>query len=67
MHLFPISPLLLRARDGEAAFLRCKLMLLTHVSEQLQTQKSTREEKICEVKKEAAMENECIKRRNRDE
>lgn len=67
MHLFLISPLLLRTRHGEAGLLRCELILLTHTSEQLQTKKTTGEKKIWEVEKEAAMENECIKRRNRDE
>lgn len=73
MHLFLISPLLLKTRHKEAGILRCVLILLTHTSEQLQTKggvkkkKRPRKENIWEVEKEAVMENEYIKRRNRDE
>lgn len=45
MHLFLISPLLLKTRHKEAGILRCVLILLTHTSEQLQTKGGVKKKK----------------------
>lgn len=45
MHFFLISPLLLKTRHQEAGILRCGLILLTHISEQLQTKEGNKKGK----------------------